>query len=351
MSGRPGSRAIARSTSRCARAAFSQTRPKWACSERRSFSSAASYCSSPADSRFRRLAPHEVAELLRRVRVAESRVQHPVDGGRLDPLPGALELRLDVAAEERRRDHAELHLLRAAPEGLVLVVEDPLQHVPLAAQVDVRDVGLELEDGAHQLRKLRVDVDDLLELVEDERDLPPALRGELARQLEEPLERCVEILWLAARIEAEAELARGRVDGHDRGDPQAREDAQPLPRAEERRGEVVVDRLGELLGEALRGRRRHEVDVGDEHVLGDRLLRDAPHERRLAVAPRSEDDDVLAVQDVGQELLDLGLAIGEGLVEGERAVAERVRRHRTERSIGYAYVRYAYVRNAEPDVA
>ena len=67
--------------------------------------------------------------------------------------------------------------------------------------------------------------------------------------------------------------------------------------------------------------------MGDEHVLGDRLLRDAPHERRLAIAPRGEHDDVLAVQDVGEELLDLGLTVGERLVEGERAVAERIRHH------------------------
>ena len=42
VSGRPGSAASACSTSRCARAAFSQTRPKCACSERRSFASAMS---------------------------------------------------------------------------------------------------------------------------------------------------------------------------------------------------------------------------------------------------------------------------------------------------------------------
>ena len=140
------------------------------------------------------------------------------------------------------------------------------------------DVGLQLEDGAHETWEVGIDVDDLLELVEDERDLPSALRGELARQLEEPLERRVEVLWLSPRVEGEAELARVRVDRHDRGDPKPREDAQPLACAKQRRGEVVVDRLGELLREPFGGRRRHQVDVRDEHVLLDGLLRHAPHE-------------------------------------------------------------------------
>ena len=139
--------------------------------------------------------------------MAERGVEHAVDDLRIDAPPRARELRVDVAAEERRRDHAELHLLRTAPERLVLVVEDPLEHVALAPEVDVRDVGLHLEDGAHEPREVGIDVDDLLELVEDERDLPSALGGELARQLEEPLERRVEVLRLSPRVEGEAELA------------------------------------------------------------------------------------------------------------------------------------------------
>ena len=67
----------------------------------------------------------------------------------------------------------------------------------------MRHLGLRLEDGAHEPRQVRVDVDDLLELVEDERDLPAALRGELARQLEQALERCVEVLRLPPGLEAE----------------------------------------------------------------------------------------------------------------------------------------------------
>ena len=55
------------------------------------------------------------------------------------------------------------------------------------------------------------------------------------------------------------------------------------------------------------------------------VLRDAPHQRRLAIAARREDDDVLAVADVGPQLGDLLLAIGEGIVERQRAVAKGIR--------------------------
>src|SRR5439155_26354076 len=96
-----------------------------------------------------RLLPEEVAELLRRVGMPMSCVQHPLDRVWLDRAARLRELRLDEAAEERRRDDAELHLLGTAPERLVLVGEDALEHVPLAAQVDVSDLWLPLEDRAH----------------------------------------------------------------------------------------------------------------------------------------------------------------------------------------------------------
>src|SRR5262245_42327283 len=159
-----------------------------------------------------RLLPEEVAELLRRVRVAERRLQNTRNDVSHHRTTGPRELRLDVAAEELRRDHAELHLLRAPPERLVLVVEDPREHVPLAAEVDVCDLGLRLEDRAHELREVAVDVDDLLEFVEDERDLPPALGRELARELEQPFQRRLDVLRLPARVEREPELAGLRVD-------------------------------------------------------------------------------------------------------------------------------------------
>ena len=61
----------------------------------------------------------------------------------------------------------------------------------------MRDLGLLLEDRAHQPRQPRVDVDDLLELVEHERDLALAVGAELGRQLEQALDRRVDVLGAA----------------------------------------------------------------------------------------------------------------------------------------------------------
>ena len=85
-----------------------------------------------------------------------------------------------------------------------------------------------------------------------------------------------------------------------------------------------MDRARELLRERGRRRRGHQVDLRDQRLLGRQLLRRAPHQRRLAEAAQREDDDVLPVANVGLELGDLRLAVGERLIERERAVAEGV---------------------------
>src|SRR6185295_9393567 len=135
----------------------------------------------------RRLLQEEVAELLRGVRVPARDREDLRDDGRVDPAAGVGEAPLDEVAERPGRDRAELELLGAAPERLVLVVEDPLHHVALAAEVEVRDLGLLLQDGPQQLRELRVELDDLLELVEDQERGPLALGGDLRDELEQAL--------------------------------------------------------------------------------------------------------------------------------------------------------------------
>ncbi len=55
------------------------------------------------------------------------------------------------------------------------------------------DLGLLLEDGAHQVRQARVDVDDLLELVDDERGAPLSGAAELSRKLEQPFQGRVDV--------------------------------------------------------------------------------------------------------------------------------------------------------------
>ena len=194
----------------------------------------------------------------------------------------------------------------------------------------MRHVRLRLEDRPHQRRQPGVEPEHLLELVEDERDAAPALRGELRRELEQPLERRVHVLLRVARREAEAERAGVRVDGHHRPHAQAAEDVdRALADALERRRQLLVERLRELRGELLFRRRAHEVDLRDENlVTAHELLRRAPDQRGLPVATRREDDDVLTVEDVGLELPKLVVAVGEALVEGEIAEVEGIRRSR-----------------------
>ena len=262
-------------------------------------------------------------------------MQQRIEGVGLDRPGGRAEALDDVAPEGLGRDDAQLDGLGAAPERLVLVAEEPAHHVALAAEVHVRHLGLGLEDGAHQPRQGRVDVDDLLELVEDQRHAAPALGAELARQRQQVLERRAQVLGAIARVEAEGQLAGVGVDVDGRLDAQRPEDPQAVERLLLLGGDVLVDRARELLGQLGHRRRRHEIDGGDEHLAAHELLGHPPHQRRLAVAPRGEDDHVLAVGDVGPELGDLALAIGEGLVERQRAEAERV---------GYGRHAYSVVR-------
>ena len=71
----------------------------------------------------------------------------------------------------------------------------------------------------------------------------------------------------------------------------------------------------------------HQVAVGDEDVVPQRLLHRAEDERRLAEPPRREQDDVLAVAQVGGELVALALAVDEGVVERQGPERERVHIH------------------------
>jgi hypothetical protein len=257
--------------------------------------------------------------------VPAGRAEEPVDSGVVERLAGRREALAQERRELRRRDRPDLEPLGAAPERLVLVVEDPLEDVALAAQVDVPDLGLRLEHRAHQVRELAVERDDLLELVQHEDDAPLSLGGELGRELEQPLDRVVDVLLAAAGGEAEAKRSVGRVDLHRRNDPEATEEARGLlERLVDGRGDVRVDRLRERGREPLLRRRAHEVAVADEHLLPQRLLGRAQDERRLAVAPRRVQEDVLAVAHVGRELAHLVLPVGERLVEGEIAERERV---------------------------
>ena len=160
-----------------------------------------------------------------------------------------------------------------------------------------------------------IERDHLLELVEDERDASVPLRREARRQLDEGLDRRVDVGDVVACAEREAEARVVRVDRDRRLDAQAAKEREPaFARADQRRRDVLVDRLGETRCQPLLRRGRHQVDVGDEDAPAQQLLDRTEHERRLPVPPRAEDHDVLAVAHVRDELRKLALAVGESLV-------------------------------------
>ena len=207
------------------------------------------------------------------------------------------------------------------------VVEDRREHVAPAAQVDVADLALGLEDRPHDVRERVVDADDLLELVEDEHDAPPALRRDLRRELEQPLDRRVDVRRPADRLEREPDAAVAGVELDRRPHAEAADDrARPLEQALDGREEVVDDRLRETRSEPHLRRRPHQVAVRDEHLVGEHLLHRAEDERRLPVAAGREHDDVLPVAHVRRQRRDLRVPVRERVVLRERAERERVGR-------------------------
>src|SRR5262249_56855434 len=81
---------------------------------------------------FRRLLPERVAELLGPVRMAAGDPEHGVERVLAGLLSGRGEALPDELPEEVGRDHAQLDLLRAPPERLVLGLEPARPPPPLA---------------------------------------------------------------------------------------------------------------------------------------------------------------------------------------------------------------------------
>ena len=142
----------------------------------------------------------------------------------------------------------------------------------------------------------------------------------------ESLDRRVDVRAAPDRLEREPDAAVLRIELDGRSDPQPAHDRSgALEEPLHGREEVVDDRLRERCSQPHLRRCAHQVAVRDQHVVGQDFLRRAQHERRLAIASRREDDDVLPVAHVGGESGDLRLPVRECLVLGEVAEGERVR--------------------------
>jgi len=79
-----------------------------------------------------------------------------------------------------------------------------------AAQEDVAHLGLFLEDAAHQGGQVRIELNDLLKFVEDQRDAPLTLAGDAGWQFEELLEGEVGIGGVVGHVEAEVKRNASR---------------------------------------------------------------------------------------------------------------------------------------------
>ena len=251
--------------------------------------------------------PDEVGELLRAVRVAAGDLEQPRRAPPSSiPFPVAREALAEEAGELRRRDRPDLELLRAAPERLVLVVEDPLEDVPLAAEVDVAHLRLRLEDRAHQVRvaacRARGSPGTRRRSSRRAVSVRPRSRR-AARAAARSCRRC-RLGGAPAWKQKRSEPSRGStsIDGTTR---RPRKSSAARSSTCPRASRYPVDRLRKRGGEPLLRRRPHQVAVADERFSPRRPLRRAQHERRLAVAARGVHEHVLAVSHVGDELAQL----------------------------------------------
>ena len=255
----------------------------------------------------RHLLPGEVRELLRRVWMSVGELEQPRERVVVDAAVARLEPRAHEGPELVASIRPSSICFALRQNGSWRSLKIAREHVAAAAEVDVADLALGLEDGPHHVRQRVVDPDDLLELVEHEHDASVALRGDLcraARAAARSSRRCPSLPRTASNENrTPPSLGSSSTVGLH---PQAADDRpRPLEQPLDGREEVVDDRLRERGGEPHLRRRPHQVAVRDEDVVGEDLLHRAEDERRLPVASRREHDDVLPVAHVGGERGDL----------------------------------------------
>src|SRR6266567_3522436 len=133
--------------------------------------------------------------------------QDALDRVILNPHLGGLKGATDKGREVDPRDRAKWQRARRAVQGFVAVGEHARHEVLAAAQECVRDVLLDLQGGAKHRWQCGVQRDELLELVEDDDNLPLTLAAKLFGKIEQVLQRAV----LAFLNSQRAELNRWRT--------------------------------------------------------------------------------------------------------------------------------------------
>ncbi len=264
------------------------------------------------------------------------------DGGaeaRFGPHPRRAESRVDELGEAVRWNLLKAHdgaglVERAAP------AEHPLHQRRFGSGEHVADLPLLLHGGAQRMLDLvharalsvsAVERPDRLELVERDGQAAAAGFGDAARQREDLLGEPRDIAIGSRRGERQRQqAAAGRVALHANVRPGRTEHvAEPRPRPIEPRFDREQG-AGVALEEGHVGAVAAHGDLDREGAAARGGPQRLPDERRLAVAPRRNEEDLLAGGEIAGEPVQLDLAIDERVGRDDLAVYEWIvhRHHR-----------------------
>ena len=218
-------------------------------------------------------------------------------------MPVAAESRLEELREPIGGNAAEPHD-RAGLVERPAAAEHALHQRRLRSGEHVADLALVLDRGAQRvLDAAAVERADRLELVERDRQLPAAALGDAAGQREHFLGEARHVALGPGRRERERQLRASRARRSRSGPP-----VSPPPsmsRSHGRpRGRSGVSTDDERPGVALEKRDVGAVaadgDVDDERAAARRGPQRLAHQRRLAVAARRDQEDLLARQQIAR---------------------------------------------------
>ena len=244
---------------------------------------------------------------------------------------GSAEPFVDPAGEGLGGNPAEPHDGPGLVEG-PLRADHLLHQARLGSREHVADLALLLHRGAQRLLDAAAVVGgDRLELVERDREPPVQPVGQPRRQREDVVGEPRGVLGRAHGGERHRHAAAGEpaLDAHFRRD--AREQfAEPRSRPpdarfdREQRPRVALEK-GDVRAEAGDG----HLDRG--HLLLRQRIERLADERRLPVPPRRDQEDFLAVAEIGDQAIQFLVTVGEGRARNDLTVDKRIlhtRRHR-----------------------
>jgi hypothetical protein len=193
---------------------------------------------------------------------------------------------------------------------------------------NVPDGPLLLHRRAQRVLDVRVvEGGDRLKFVERDRHAPAPDLGDPSRQREDLFGKSRGVARGADRRKGDRQ---GGIAGRMRVQPKLRMNGRQQlggPAAEAARRRVSAEqRAGVRLEKPDVGARGRDGDLDREDPPGREAFQDATDQRRLAVAPWRDEEDLLPLAEVAREAVALLLAVGEGGGGHDFAVDERVRR-------------------------